>query len=176
MSILLPLPFGLVTFSAVPLCIYETYLSNKKFEIHDNCIVSYEPLRKARKIDLNDLGSIYIVLHTIPGGRRFISGLEYRDLDKRIIYDVILLKRGCPDHYIKSDASDCFFSSCKEYIMYDFDFNANTVLELLKRTKSNVYTNKEMYDLMIKDRLFNEYKDKIVLTDLAHPPHMWYKD
>ena len=57
--------------------------------------------------------------------------------------------------------------------MYDFDFNANTVLELLKRTKANVYTNKEMYDLMIKDRLFNEYKDKIVLTDLAHP---WYKD
>ena len=60
--------------------------------------------------------------------------------------------------------------------MYDFDFNANTVLELLKRTKSNVYTNKEMYDLMIKDRLFNEYKDKIVLTDLTHSPHMRYKD
>ena len=114
----------------------------------------------------------------MPGDRGpFVSYTIVRDVvDKnKIIYDVILLKKDCPDRFITIDDSACLLSECKEYVLYDFNYDADSVLHLLKKTNANVYTNQEMYSIMKNDPTFKSYKDRMIQTNLDKPIKMQNK-
>ena len=68
LSIMLPLPFALLTFMWILCYIDETIRSKKKYEIKYDKVLFYEPLKKTREINIKSINEIFIVVHTIPLG------------------------------------------------------------------------------------------------------------
>ncbi len=171
LSILLPLPFALATVHCISISIVNAFLSKKKYEIKYNKMISYEPLKAPKEIDISPINSIYVVIHTIDGGRGVISGLPIRNVKERrkYVYNVILFKEGYPEQYLHRDASDSILDNVflKDYILYDFDYDRDTVLSLLEETNADIYTNETMYNEMRNDIFFSAYLDRIKLKKLA---------
>ncbi len=172
---LISFPFIAIFFTIFSFFLIDCMNVSKKYGFQDFGVISHIPLKKDRIILFSEIETIYIVVRTMPGDRGpFVSHAIIRDVidKKRIIYDVILLKKDCPDRFITIDDSAYLLSECKEYVLYDFNYDSDSVLQLIKKTKVRVYTNKEMYSIMMNDSTFNGYKDRIILTNLNKPLRM----
>ena len=170
LSIILPLPFALATFITTSDYLVETICSKKKYEIKQNKIIVYEPFRNPCEIDINKVNDIYIVVHTTSGYGPILSNMPISDVNdrSRVIYDVILLKEGYPSQLIWKDASSYILErmNLKEYILYDFNYDSESVVCLLEQTRANIYTNEKMYNEMRQDLDFFDYLNRIKLVKL----------
>ncbi len=169
LSIALPLPFALATLITAFYYFVETIWSKKKYEIKFNSIISYEPFKKPRTIDISKVKDIYILVHTTPG-YGLLGYMPIRDVTDRskVIYDVILLKEGYPSQLIWRDVSMYVLEreEFKEYILYDFNYDSESVLCLLEQTGADIYVNEKMYNIMTHEKGFIKYLDRIKLVSL----------
>ena len=108
---------------------------------------------------------MYTYADTLGTGRYMVIR-DTTDKHKKI-YDVILLREGYLSSRIISDDSCFTIERCKRYVLYDFCYDSDSILQLLEKTKANVYTNKEMYDVITKTPAFTEYRDRIIKTNLS---------
>ena len=162
----------LVMFAALfflTISLYYLWLSLKRYEIKANEIMSYEPLRKVRTISLKDVVDIYVVVHTDTPGRYHPLGCVVRDVhDKnKIIYYAILLKAGCPKYLLEDDMSYFIrFGGAKKYILYDFVYDRDSVLQLLAYSTATLHTGDVMFYNYHHDPAFAPYLDRIKHEEL----------
>lgn len=163
---------GLLTTFLIMLAFFlaDVWSTNNKYEIKDDRIVTQNLLGKTKEIKLAEIAQIYVVVHTSIPALRHPQGTVVRDVyDKRkAIYDVILLKEGCPESFLDVDMSYFIRKGAgKAYVLYDFHYDKESVLNLLKKTNATVHSNRKMYDVMKNDIAFQEYKKRIKRENLV---------
>lgn len=164
-SILLLLPFAGAFWVAICLYMYDAIAMKKRYDIVDGYLIAYAPLKKNKKVFLNDIAAILIVAHTYSVKNVVIHPV-IRDIDNKTVLDVILLKEGYPEHLINVDDSYCLMENCRGYVLYDFVFDSESVLQLLKDTSANILASKSNYDFLISDEFFQCYSTRIKQKDL----------
>lgn len=168
---------SLVVFLAVfflTVCAVQLWNSMRRYEIGEEVILSYEPLRKTREIALKDIADLYIVVHTSMPGRYHHLGTVIRDIyDKdKVIYYVILLRAGCPARLLVDDMSYWMRRSAKDYILYDFVYDRESVSQIMRSTDAILHTDETMYYYLCHDATFEPYHDRMQCEEL----HRLYGD